>query len=144
MFIPAVFGIPSAEVDRPQPDLPRGHGETILVVDDEASIRHVTQQTLETYGYRVLTASDGAGALATYRANRGCIAAVVTDMLMPVMDGAELIDQLLVLAPDLPVVASSAFASPPPDAVRARVRARLAKPYTAEALLVTLREVLPG
>ena len=71
MFIPAVFGIASAETDQPQTDLPRGRGETILVVDDEASIRRVTQQTLETYGYRVLTASDGAEALAMYRANSG-------------------------------------------------------------------------
>jgi PAS domain S-box-containing protein len=143
MFIPAAFGIAPAETDPPQPDLPRGHGETILVVDDEAPIRQVTQQTLETYGYRVLTASDGAEALAVYRASRGSIAAVLTDMLMPVMDGAALIDQLRVLSPGLPVLASSAFASPPPEAVRTGVRALLAKPYTAETLLVTLRDVLP-
>ena len=46
--------------------LPRGHGETILVVDDEPNLRMITQETLETFGYRVLTAANGAEAVAVY------------------------------------------------------------------------------
>ncbi|MDQ3488285.1 MAG: ATP-binding protein [Acidobacteriota bacterium] len=144
VFIPAVFGMPTAAATSETSNFPRGGGETILVVDDEASIRRVTRQTLETHGYRVLTAADGREGLASYRANKGRIAAVITDLKMPVMDGASMIDELLALEPELPVIASSGFSTPPPDAVRGRVRAMLAKPYSAETLLVTLREVLPG
>jgi PAS domain S-box-containing protein len=144
VFIPAAFGSAAAETKPGHPALPRGNGQTILVVDDEASIRRVMQQTLEIHGYRVLTASDGAEALGIYQANTPCIAAVVTDLMMPVMDGVALMDELLALRPDLPVIASSAFGNQPSDAVRAGARALLAKPYTAEALLLTLREVLPG
>ena len=144
VFIPAVFGVASSVETNEAADLPHGRGETILVVDDEASIRRVTRQTLETHGYRVLTAANGVEGVATYRANRDQIAAVITDMKMPVMDGGAMMDELLALDPNLALIASSGFPTPPSDEVRARVRAMLAKPYSAQTLLVTLREVLPG
>ncbi len=144
VFIPAVLGVTATTTVSERTERPIGHGETILVVDDELSIRRVTKQTLEANGYRVLTAADGSEGLALYRSNRHSIAAVVTDMMMPVMDGAAMMDGLLSLDPQLPIIASSGFAAPAPEAVLARVRAVLSKPYTAETLLVTLRDVLPG
>ncbi|MEO7397619.1 MAG: ATP-binding protein [Ilumatobacteraceae bacterium] len=144
VFIPAVFGVATAAAVAERGERPRGRGQTILVVDDELSIRRVTQQTLEANGYRVLTAADGAEGLALYRSHCDHIAAVVTDMMMPVMDGASMMDGLLAIDPALPIIASSGFATPAPAAVLARVRAVLAKPYSAETLLVTLRDVLPG
>ena len=63
--------------------LPRGKGETVLIVDDEASILAVTTHTLETFGYRTLSASNGAEALAIYAQFEGEISAVLTDMAMP-------------------------------------------------------------
>ena len=144
LFIPAVFGVASSVEKKEPPELPHGRGQMILVVDDEASIRRVTRQTLETHGYRVLTAANGLEGVATYRANRDQIAAVITDIKMPVMDGGSMMDELLTLDPNLALIASSGFPTPPSDAVRARVRAMLAKPYSAQTLLVTLREVLPG
>jgi PAS domain S-box-containing protein len=144
VFLPAALGRSSAAPEGNRVELPRGRGETILVVDDEPSIRRVTRHTLETHGYRVLTAADGAKGLAIYRANRECIAAVVTDMMMPAMDGASMLDQLTAAHPSLPVIASSGFATSPTDAVRVKVRAVLTKPYTAERLLVTLRDILAG
>ena len=143
VFIPAAFGMAAVVAENGPPQLPRGAGETILVVDDEPSIRRVTRHTLETHGYRVLAAADGAEGLAVYQANKDRIAAVITDMMMPAMDGASMMDELLALEPELPVIASSGFAAPPSDAVRAKVRAMLSKPYSAETLLVTLRDVLP-
>ncbi len=70
-----------------QTDLPLGNGELILVVDDEESIREITRGTLETFGYTVLTASDGTEALALYADKKNEIAVVLTDMVMPFMDG---------------------------------------------------------
>ena len=57
------------------------------MVDDEASILTITSQTLQAFGYRVLTATDGADAVAVYAQHRNEIAVVLTDMMMPVMDG---------------------------------------------------------
>ena len=67
-----------------QASLPRGDGELILVIDDEASILTITKQTLEAFGYRVLTATDGADALSVYVQHKADIAVVLTDMMMPV------------------------------------------------------------
>jgi len=66
-----------------------GEGELILVVDDEAAIREIAKGTLENFGYRVLTASDGAEALALYAEHKGEIAVVLTDMMMPLMNGQQ-------------------------------------------------------
>ncbi|OYW69473.1 MAG: hybrid sensor histidine kinase/response regulator, partial [Verrucomicrobiales bacterium 32-60-5] len=86
---------PEGEVAKVQADThPRGNGEMILIVDDEAAVRTITQQTLETYGYRVLTAADGTEAVALYSMHRMEIAAVVTDMMMPVMGGQATIQVL--------------------------------------------------
>ena len=88
VYLPAVEGSTEAGKEQSeQPSLSRGNGETVLVVDDEASILTITSQTLQAFGYRVLTATDGADAVATYAQHRDEIAVVLTDMMMPVMDG---------------------------------------------------------
>jgi hypothetical protein len=63
--------------------LPRGGGELVLVDDDESSVRTITKQTLEAFGYRVLTAADGADAVAVYARSEDEVAVVFTDMTMP-------------------------------------------------------------
>jgi CheY-like chemotaxis protein len=125
-------------------DLPRGHGELVLVVDDEFSIRHITQKTLEAFGYRVLTASDGAEAVALYAKQAQQIAVVLTDMMMPVMDGAATIQVLLRINPGIRIILASGIDSGD-NVARARnagVKDFLPKPYTAETLLKLIREVL--
>ncbi len=87
--------------------LPRGNGETVLIVDDEASILTITGQTLQAFGYRVLTATDGADAVAVYARNMNEIAVVLTDMMMPVMDGPATIHALMRLNPAVKIVAAS-------------------------------------
>ena len=59
LYLPALESPNAAEASTLQTDLPLGNGELILVVDDEESIREITRGTLETFGYKVLTASDG-------------------------------------------------------------------------------------
>jgi CheY-like chemotaxis protein len=75
------------EKDVKKPELPLGNGELILVVDDEASIREITKETLEASGYRVLTGNDGTEAIALYATHAQNIALVITDMMMPYMSG---------------------------------------------------------
>jgi PAS domain S-box-containing protein len=122
---------------------PRGHGETVLVVDDESSILTITQQTLEAFGYRVLTAMDGADAVAVYAQHKNEIAVVLTDMMMPIMDGAAMIHALTRINPAIKIIATSGLNRQGGSRVLALpLQHFLTKPYTAEALLKMLRQIL--
>lgn len=125
-------------------NLPAGHGELILVVDDEEAIREITKGTLEAFGYRVLLASDGTEALAVYAENKEAVRVVITDMMMPFMDGVATIRALRKMAPDVKVISTSGLAdnAKAAEVARAGVQGFLPKPYTAEQLLRTLDEVI--
>jgi CheY-like chemotaxis protein len=127
-----------------QPVLLRGNGEMILVVDDESSILTITSQTLQAFGYRVVTATDGADALALYVQHRHEIAAVITDMMMPVMDGSATIYALLRINPAVRIIAASGLSTngSVAKAANAGITHFLTKPYTAETLLNIVRAIL--
>ena len=123
---------------------PRGNGELILVVDDEAAVRAITQETLESFGYRVLTAADGTEAVSLYARQHGAVDVVLTDMMMPVMDGPATIQVLMQMNPDVKIIAASGLNA---DGVAAKaagmgVKHFLPKPYTSLALLMTLKKTL--
>lgn len=124
--------------------LPRGNGEYVLVIDDEASIRSITSQTLDAFGYHAITASDGADGVAKYAQRMSEIAVVITDMMMPVMDGPVTIRALMKLNPKVKVIAVSGLTAKSAEAEAAGqgVKTFLAKPFTAATLLTTLRKVL--
>jgi PAS domain S-box-containing protein len=132
-----------ASTDARAPSLPRGHGQLVLVVDDEAAVRAITQQTLEAFGYRVITANDGAEAVAMFARMRDDVALVVTDVMMPVMDGTAMITAVRRLSPDVPVIAVSGLArSVRSHSDLAGVARFLPKPFTSETLLNAVHEVL--
>jgi len=145
VYLPAMEESSEARKEQTvQASLPRGNGETILVVDDEASILTITSQTLQAFGYRVLTAADGAEAVAIYAQHRHEIAAVLTDMMMPVMDGTATIHALTKIDPTIKIIAASGL-NANGSVVRISgtvVKHFLTKPYTAETLLKTMREIL--
>jgi CheY-like chemotaxis protein len=124
--------------------LPSGNGELVLVIDDEEAIRQITRSTLEAFGYRVLLASDGTEGIATYAEHKREIQIVLTDMMMPFMDGAATARALRRMSPKLKIISASGLAdsAKSAEASRAGVNAFLPKPYTAEQLLRTLAEVL--
>jgi PAS domain S-box-containing protein len=131
----------------PQADeLPRGHGETILVVDDEVSILNITAQTLRAFGYKVLTAGDGAEAVAVYAEYRRGISAALIDMSMPIMDGPAAIRALMKINPAIRIIGVSGLNiyGDVKQLSEANVRRFLTKPFTAGILLTTLRAVLAG
>ncbi|HEY0077366.1 MAG TPA: PAS domain S-box protein [Pyrinomonadaceae bacterium] len=134
----------AARVETKRAELPEGHGELILVVDDEESIRQITRGTLETFGYEVLTAGDGTEAVALYAQHRDRIRLVLTDMMMPFMDGPATIRALQKLDPQVKIIAASGLGGneKSAEALSAGVKKFLPKPYTAEKLLTTLAEVL--
>ena len=139
---PALRGPPTAD---PFPiAIPQGQDELILVIDDEYSIRDITRQTLQAFGYRVLTARDGAEAIALYAPQSRDIALVLTDMMMPILDGAATIQVLRRINPDIRIIASSGVDSADHEArsTSSGTGDFLLKPYTAQTLLTRIREVL--
>lgn len=144
IYLPADLEATVSEVADETGDLLRGQGQLVLVVDDEAAVRQITRQTLEAFGYRALVAADGAEAVALYAARKDEIDVVLTDMMMPIMDGPATIQVLRRMNPDVRIIAASGFSADnrAARAGEAGVRHFLPKPFTAESLLQTLREVL--
>jgi len=138
IYLPAAES-PFAAQTASSASLPVGHGELILVVDDEIAIREITKGTLEAYGYRALTAADGTEAIALYAQHKDAIKVVLTDLMMPYMDGPVTIRALQKLNPTVKVIASSGLTN---SRAIEGVRMFLPKPYTAERLLSALAEVI--
>jgi len=144
VHLPAQEGLQHLPADNDPGEFPTGHGELILAVDDEASVLTMTKETLETFGYRVITARDGAEAIAAFTAHRDEIRGVLTDMLMPHMDGPATIRVLKRIDPSVKIIAASGLmdVEKVKDATGLTHIAFLMKPYTAEKLLSTLHRVL--
>jgi two-component system, cell cycle sensor histidine kinase and response regulator CckA len=121
--------------------LPRGSGETILVIDDEASILSITSETLHAYGYEVVTAANGAEGVAVYAQQKDKIAIILTDLSMPVMDGRATIYALLKINPKAKIIAMSGMdeAESVAKASTAGIKHFISKPYTAATLLKSLK-----
>ncbi|MDI6804419.1 MAG: GAF domain-containing protein [Bacteroidota bacterium] len=125
-------------------ELLTGNGELILVIDDELSICEITNEILETFGYRVLTAPNGAEALVIYKSRVKDIALVITDMMMPIMDGPETIRKLRKINPAVKIIASSGLMEKDDTdkGIKHIADGFIAKPYTAEKLLEVIHSVL--
>lgn len=147
VYLPAAIEEPTADVCRkPAARLPEGAGEWILVVDDEAAIRGIARATLEAHGYRVLTAGDGAEAVALFAEHRDEIRAVLMDMMMPVMDGPATIRALRKMNARMPIIAVSGLVEKgrSVEISALGVEIFLRKPYTTEVLLEALHSALHG
>jgi PAS domain S-box-containing protein len=118
----------------------RGRGELILVVDDEPTIRDVCSETLESFGYRALTAADGAEAVALFARYRAEVAAVITDLAMPIMDGPATIRSIRRLSGRVPILAMSGLADRYglEEIEEHGISSFLTKPFSADDLLARL------
>lgn len=123
-----------------QAGLPRGKDELALVVDDELSIRDITQRILESFGYRVITAKNGAEAVEIYTKEMAKISIIITDMMMPVMDGAQAVPLFRSINPSAKIIVCSGLEVP--QEIQATVHGCVAKPYTAHTLIRMVRDVL--
>jgi len=132
---------PVAEANQP---LPKGHGELVLVVDDEKSVRDVTRRLLERNGYHVIEAAEGAEGITQYVAHQKKVQVVLTDLAMPVMDGPAFIRVLRRLNPQIRVVAMTGYQSKSslPADLGVPLGDRLAKPFSGAVLLKTLQRML--
>ena len=120
-------------------------GETILVVEDEAAVRMLTERLLKRAGFKVVSASKPSEALALHKRSGGEIDLLLTDLVMPEMNGVELANLLVEQDPELRVVYMSGF---PDDAFERQDRLKrarfLPKPFTGEGLLQIVRTTLMG
>jgi PAS domain S-box-containing protein len=142
--------LPAAPAEAP-PEAPasaatalRGHGEGILVVDDEEVALDVARRILEQHGYRTLVARSGAEALALYDRDPARIQLVVADLMMPGMDGAALLRHLRRTTPNLKAVAMTGGLSRAEmaQALETESAEFLLKPFDAAVLLETVRRAL--
>ncbi len=124
-------------------DHDRSGREHILVVDDEPVVRRFASRVLEEAGYRIATAADGAQALRALRHETEPFDAVVSDIVMPNVNGVELLQEVSTAYPELPVILMSGYATtelskrgiPTPCGV-------LSKPFAPEHLLAEVRRCL--
>ena len=142
--LPAEGGAKPATVAEKAADLPRGQGQLVLLVDDEPNVLSITSGILKAFGYRVMTAVDGADAVGMFASHKDEIAVVLTDMMMPVMDGLATARVLRRMRPHVPIILASGLGGDGRmgQATEAGIRDFLHKPYTTETLLKTLAEVL--
>jgi two-component system cell cycle sensor histidine kinase/response regulator CckA len=121
-----------------------GREKTVLIVDDEESVRGVARNTLQRRGYRTIEAVDGRDAIEVYRRFAGEISLVLLDLTMPYMNGEEVLRELKVLTPSVKVLLSSGFNQV--EAIRRFTGKGLAgflqKPYSAAVLAETVKRIV--
>lgn len=146
VYLPAERSTELKNAQPERPASPLGRGELILMVDDEVPIHQIAKERLQKSGYRVVTASNGAEAVAVCAQNARDLRLLITDMMMPVMDGPATIHAVRSLVPNVKVIAASGLGSGTKeiDLSKLSVDAFLRKPFTAEMLLRTISEVLNG
>src|ERR1700733_7294199 len=113
------------------------HRGTILVVDDNATIRSLAKRILEIAGYTVITAADGEEGLRCYEQNRSAIALLLTDVVMPNINGFELAERVLKMDSEVSVVLMSGDSSRDYQSLE-----YLAKPFRPTELIETVNRVL--
>lgn len=142
IYLPCIEELEAAE-ETESFAVPHGK-ETILLVEDEAQVRNLSKEILELYGYSVLTAANGAAGLQTGEEFQGRIDLVLTDVIMPLMSGRELIDKWKVFRPESKVLYMSGFTD---DAIIHHGVLDdgvffLQKPFSPDSLAAKVREVL--
>ncbi|RJQ47706.1 MAG: response regulator [Gaiellales bacterium] len=144
VYLPAISEGARQEVEEDSgPRDVRGHGESILLVEDEASVRQMTERVLASSGYAVVAAADGESALAAFAARGGRFDLVLSDYILPDLDGLELAEQLFRSNPDIRFILSSGYSElPDPEAVAESGFRFIEKPYSIDSLLGEIRDEL--
>jgi PAS domain S-box-containing protein len=146
VFLPIAPKPSSVALIAPRELAPRGDGQTVLIVDDEESVRRVLKSTLERAGYQILQAANGREALTIYNTSGPSIDAVIIDMTMPVLGGVPTMRELVKINPGVRIIAASGIHDNETVAksIGAQVTQFLAKPFTSEMLLRAVSEAVAG
>jgi two-component system cell cycle sensor histidine kinase/response regulator CckA len=144
IYLPRVEGTSDLRGETPASQSTAGGSETVLLVEDEDSVRQLVRETLQSRGYRVLEASNGNAALSLAASHSEQIHLVITDVVMPGLSGHELIQKLIPTRPTMKVLYLSGYAQDafPASLAAEGQKAFLQKPFTLQSLAVKVREVL--
>jgi CheY-like chemotaxis protein len=142
--LPCIDTKPAAPEEEPQAATARGNHETVLLVEDQKDVRALATAILESLGYRVLGAADGPTALALAAVHEGPIDLVLTDVVLPGMNGKQVAEQLELMRPGIAVLFTSGYSQDviAHRGVLDREVAYIPKPYSPKDLAMKIREVL--
>ena len=140
IYLPAIEIAPRKLEHVKDSPLPEGHGELILIIEDEEAVRELTRTALENYGYRVLVAQNGVQGINEFKRHQTEVKLLVTDTDMPHLDGMGAIRAIKELRPDIPVIIASGSKQ---DTERRRQidekhLINLGKPFSVDQLLVAV------
>ena len=145
LYLPEHHGDQVEAIPLEKESLPQGHGERLLIVEDEAGVRQAIEEILTPLGYQIETANHGKAALAAYYDADGNFDLVITDLVMPEMDGVTLIENLREIAPPIRTMAITGYAGAE-DLAKLRDTqiwdAVIQKPFEARTLAEQVRAVL--
>jgi CheY-like chemotaxis protein len=144
LFIPASPAPVSAAAPGPERPWPQANGELVLVVDDETAVREVVRRALEAFGYRVISCPTGAEAIVRFRASQNDVRLVVTDIMMPEMDGPALALALRTIAPSVPIlgITGACDSATVQQLQTLSFTTLLAKPFTVGELLTAVLKAI--
>jgi CheY-like chemotaxis protein len=138
--------LPAAQetVAKSEPEVKQiqGHGELVMIVEDDLAVQQADRALLESYEYQTLVANDGIEAIALYAQRQHEIAVVLMDMMMPNLDGIKAIRTLIAMNPQVKIVAMSGVSSNRSAALAAGAKIFLAKPYTLADLVKSLANLV--
>lgn len=140
VYLPAAEG--TVTNIEPGAELLQGHGELVLIVEDDLTVQGANRSIVESYDYRTLVANDGIEAIAIYAQHQQEIAVVLMDMMMPNLDGITAIHALVTMNPQVKIVAMSGVSSNRSAALATGAKIFLAKPYTLEDIVRSLADLV--
>jgi CheY-like chemotaxis protein len=128
------------------PQAPIGGSETVLLVEDEESVRELVRETLKSKGYVVMEAADGINGMKVAESHTGKIDILITDVVMPGMSGRELAQRITAARQTIKVLFLSGYTEDAiiHEGVLEPGTAFLQKPFTLQALARKVRDVLHG
>lgn len=140
VFLPRASQKVPVEISQPTNEMPRGAGELILLADDENAIRELVAMELTTFGYRVVSAANGAEAVASFRKQMDEVKLFITDNSMPVMNGEQALTEMRKIKPRLPVIFVTAEIGT--EMAKHDHATMLAKPFALPELLTAIQRSL--
>jgi PAS domain S-box-containing protein len=145
IYLPLIHTDVGAEALAMQEETPPRGTETILLAEDDEDVRGLTKSLLTEFGYKVIEAVDGEDAVGKFKENSETIDLIMSDLIMPKMNGKEAVDEIRKLRPGVRVIFSSGYA---PDTIQEKVSLTgghlIAKPVSPRELLRKIRNVLDG
>ena len=144
VYIPSAPGDAAGENSRGPQEPAKGHGELILIVDDEPSVRKLASAILTRSGYRAITAAEGREGIKLFEQHRQDIRLVVSDLMMPQLDGPGMLRELRELEPGLKSIIITGLGEENriAEARAAGADLILNKPFTADQLLTDVKQLI--